>query len=249
MKIIKYKFLSAEINRRTEEKPQIEQIFLDKSMTWSEANEEIAKREAHNGEYEITDDGQPDPADTPTQLDMIEAQVTYTALMTDTLLVEDIIEEESDTENSTTSNTDIIDEESGTGETNTEFNDNIIDDEVTNDIDAPADSSTNTDTTVIEDTDTTVVETDSDANVPVEDPTEEETTIASNTEEGSFMEEDVEPESVTEGDSAGEEDIESPMDSGSESEGTIPVEEETVVEEPAVEDQTGAAGEEVGTDV
>lgn len=30
-------------------------------MTWSEANEEIAKREAHNGEYTIEDDGQPEP--------------------------------------------------------------------------------------------------------------------------------------------------------------------------------------------
>lgn len=86
MKKIIYKFLSAEINHGTEEQPDIEQIFLEKSMTWSEANEAIAKREAHNGEYEIVDDGQPDPADTPSQLDVIEAQVTYTALMTDTLL-------------------------------------------------------------------------------------------------------------------------------------------------------------------
>ena len=88
MKIIKYKFLSAEINHGTEENPNMEQIFLNKSMPWSEANEEIAKREAHNGEYTIEDDGQPEPGDTPTQLDMIEAQVTYTALMTDTLLTE-----------------------------------------------------------------------------------------------------------------------------------------------------------------
>ena len=32
-----------------------------KSMPWSEANEEIAKREAVNGEYTIEDDGQPEP--------------------------------------------------------------------------------------------------------------------------------------------------------------------------------------------
>ena len=57
MKIIKYKFLSAEINHGTEKEPIIEQILLDKSMTWNEANEEIAKKEAYNGEYEIYDDG------------------------------------------------------------------------------------------------------------------------------------------------------------------------------------------------
>ena len=57
MKRIKYKFLSAEINQGTEEKPEIKQIFIDKSMTWSEINEEIAKAEAYNGEYTIEDDG------------------------------------------------------------------------------------------------------------------------------------------------------------------------------------------------
>ena len=36
------------------------------------------------GEYEIIDDGKPEPA--PTQLDRIEAQTTYTAMMTDTLM-------------------------------------------------------------------------------------------------------------------------------------------------------------------
>ena len=86
MKIIKYKFLSAEVNHGTDEKPNMEQIFLHKSMPWNEVNEEIAKREAYNGEYEIVDDGQPDPTETPSQLDVIEAQVTYTAMMTDTLL-------------------------------------------------------------------------------------------------------------------------------------------------------------------
>ena len=85
-KVISYKFLSCEINHGTEENPVMEQIFLDKSMTWNEINVEIAKREAYNGEYEIYDDGQPDPAETPSQLDVIEAQVAYTAMMTDTLL-------------------------------------------------------------------------------------------------------------------------------------------------------------------
>ena len=86
MKIIKYKFLSAEINHGTEEEPNIEQIFLNKSMTWSETAEEIAREEAYNGEYTIEDDGQPDLTQEPTQLDRVEAQITYTAMMTDTLL-------------------------------------------------------------------------------------------------------------------------------------------------------------------
>lgn len=86
MKWIKYKFLSAEVNRGTEENPDIEKIFLDKSMGWNEVNEEIAKREAYNGVYTVEDDGQPEPVDIPTQLDVIEAQVAYTAMMTGTLM-------------------------------------------------------------------------------------------------------------------------------------------------------------------
>lgn len=83
MKIIKYQ-LCTKINRGTEEQPNIEQVFSGVSLGWSEANEKIAKAEAYNGEYTIEDDGTPEPA--PTQLDRIEAQTTYTAMMTDTLL-------------------------------------------------------------------------------------------------------------------------------------------------------------------
>lgn len=83
MKIIKYQ-LCTEVNHGTEEQPNIEQVFSEVSLGWSEANEEIAKAEAYNGEYTIEDDGKPEPA--PTQLDRIEAQTTYTAMMTDTLL-------------------------------------------------------------------------------------------------------------------------------------------------------------------
>lgn len=80
-KVIKYKFLSCEINHGTEENPDIEQIFLEKSMGWNEINEETAKREAHNGEYAIEDDGIKEII-TPTQLDRIESQVAYLAMMT-----------------------------------------------------------------------------------------------------------------------------------------------------------------------
>lgn len=61
-------------------------ILLEKTVGYNEANEEIAKRESYNGEYAIEDDGRPDPEVAPTQLDVIEAQVAYTAMMTDTLL-------------------------------------------------------------------------------------------------------------------------------------------------------------------
>ena len=84
-KTIKY-ITCVRVNIGTGENASIKETFIPTSMPYSEANEEIARREAYNGEYTIEDDGQPDPAETPTQLDIIEAQVTYTAMMTDTLL-------------------------------------------------------------------------------------------------------------------------------------------------------------------
>lgn len=69
MKIIKYQ-LCTEVNRGTEEKPSIEQIFSAVSLGWSEANEEIAKSEAYNGEYTIEDDGKPEPVIPPTNAEL-----------------------------------------------------------------------------------------------------------------------------------------------------------------------------------
>ena len=83
MKILKYN-LCTNVNHGTEEEPKIKEIFYPVEIPYSEDNEENAKRESYNGEYTIEDDGQSEPA--PTQLDMIEAQITYTAMMTDTLL-------------------------------------------------------------------------------------------------------------------------------------------------------------------
>lgn len=83
MKVLKYRMMT-EVNHGTEEQPDIRQVFSAVTLGWSEANEKIAKAEAYNGEYTIEDDGKPEPA--PTQLDRIEAQTTYTAMMTDTLL-------------------------------------------------------------------------------------------------------------------------------------------------------------------
>ena len=85
MKIIKYNFCTIS-NNGTNEEPIMEEILSPVSMTWSEANEELAKREAYNGEYIIEDDGIEEPVPEPTQLDEIQAQVTYTAIMTDTLI-------------------------------------------------------------------------------------------------------------------------------------------------------------------
>lgn len=53
-------------------------------LQWSEANEAIAKQEAYNGEYTVEEMQMPE--ELPTQLDRVEAQATYTAMMTDTLL-------------------------------------------------------------------------------------------------------------------------------------------------------------------
>ena len=86
MKIIKYQLMT-EVNRGTEENPVVEQEFHDVVITCTadnlESNVEIAKAEAYKGEYTIEDDGMPEEI---TQADRIEAQVTYTAMMTDTLL-------------------------------------------------------------------------------------------------------------------------------------------------------------------
>lgn len=59
---------------------------IEKEMSYSEVHLEIAKKEALNGDFIIKDDGEPDEVEPISQLDIIEAQVTYTAMMTDTLL-------------------------------------------------------------------------------------------------------------------------------------------------------------------
>jgi hypothetical protein len=86
MERIKYKFLSSEINLGAEDAPIINQFFIEKDFQYSEDTLKAVKAEAYNGVYEIYDDGQPEPTNAPSQLDIIEAQVTYTAMMTDTLL-------------------------------------------------------------------------------------------------------------------------------------------------------------------
>ena len=77
MKIIKYKFGTEETLNEVVINCPTQEIF--------DLNYPIAEKEAYEGE--ITVEGEfDDPITEPTQLDIIEAQVTYTALMTDTLL-------------------------------------------------------------------------------------------------------------------------------------------------------------------
>lgn len=86
MKYLKYQYC-VKINHGTEDNPSYEEILYDKVMGWNEVNEEIAKKEAYNGEYEIIDDGQPDPTDIPTREDELEARLTYVEMMTGLLEV------------------------------------------------------------------------------------------------------------------------------------------------------------------
>ena len=89
MKSIKYTMMT-DINHSTEEEQDIKQVFDNYEIQCSddvfEANLAIAQKYAYNGEVTVEDDGQPEPSAEPTQLDRVEAQATYTAMMTDTLL-------------------------------------------------------------------------------------------------------------------------------------------------------------------
>lgn len=86
MKYLKYQYC-VKINHGTEENPSYEDVLYDKVTGWNEANEEIAKREAYNGEYTIEDDGVEEISE-PTWQDKIEAQVTYNSMMLGTLIEE-----------------------------------------------------------------------------------------------------------------------------------------------------------------
>ena len=85
MKVIKYQMQQTVVLDGVEQ-PVSEEYMSSVIIPYSKENEERAKEEAYKGEYEIFDNGMPDPVNTPSQLDVIEAQVTYTAMMTDTLL-------------------------------------------------------------------------------------------------------------------------------------------------------------------
>lgn len=57
MKIIRYN-LCTRVERTAEEgKPLWDDVLTEVWMPWSAVNEEIAKKEAYNGKYDICDDG------------------------------------------------------------------------------------------------------------------------------------------------------------------------------------------------
>lgn len=85
MKVIKYQMQQTVILDGVEQ-PLSEEYMSSVVIPYSAENEERAKAEAYKGEYEIFDNGLPEPVNTPSHLDIIEAQVAYTAIMTDTLL-------------------------------------------------------------------------------------------------------------------------------------------------------------------
>ena len=54
MKVLKYNLCTL-VNHGTEDEPDIEEFLSPVEMGWNEKNEEIAKKEAYNGEYTIED--------------------------------------------------------------------------------------------------------------------------------------------------------------------------------------------------
>ena len=89
MKRIKWVYLSAEVNHGTEEEPNIQQIFVPKDFHYSKEAEEAAKREAGD-DYEIYDDGIPEPEPTPSveeRVDSLEESSTEMQQAIDVLLL------------------------------------------------------------------------------------------------------------------------------------------------------------------
>ena len=84
-KVIKYK-LCNRVNHGTEKSPNIVETFFPVTMGWSESAEEIAKKEAYNGEYAIEDDGAEEILE-PTELDKLDARLTYVEMMSGLLEV------------------------------------------------------------------------------------------------------------------------------------------------------------------
>lgn len=86
MKYIVYK-IEGYISQYNPDTDQIEQVLSPAPVRtpYSDSALAEAKETAYNGEYTIEDDGVEEISE-PTQLDRVEAQVTYTAMMTDTLL-------------------------------------------------------------------------------------------------------------------------------------------------------------------
>lgn len=83
MKIIRYT-ISYEINTGTEQYPDMQPVYQEQSVPWSEQNEEFARNASYNGEYTIEDDGHPDPE--PSREEKLEAEVAELKEALDLLL-------------------------------------------------------------------------------------------------------------------------------------------------------------------
>lgn len=74
MKLIKYRFLSSEINHGTDEAPDIEQVILNKQMTCADDALDdtlaVVLQEACNGEYTV-EDAKPEAGEELTQEERI----------------------------------------------------------------------------------------------------------------------------------------------------------------------------------
>ena len=77
MKILQYKLCASDSEGL--------EVFYNKLLGWSSENEATAIKEAYNGEYQIIE---VEDEDNIPMIERLEAQVTYTAMMTDTLLEE-----------------------------------------------------------------------------------------------------------------------------------------------------------------
>ena len=78
MKIIKYNSYTR-VNRGTEKEPKFEEILYPVTIGWNEANEAIAKKEAHNGEY-IIEEIPTSPAEEIAELKAKLAATDYQAI-------------------------------------------------------------------------------------------------------------------------------------------------------------------------
>lgn len=70
MKVIKY-LTATTVTVITEDGPVLETLVFPVELSWCDTNEEIAKREAYNGEYTIEETPDVEP-DMPTQEDRIK---------------------------------------------------------------------------------------------------------------------------------------------------------------------------------
>ena len=77
MMIIKYK--QRIIVPSSDEQERDREILYEIQSSWNSQIEEIAKREAYNGEYTIEDDGQPEPE--PTEQEQLRADVDFLLAM------------------------------------------------------------------------------------------------------------------------------------------------------------------------